>query len=445
MRIILALHQYLPHFCGGTENLAGGLAHELGERGHQVRVICGHPRSGGDESRLDEMVEGIQVTRLISPLAGESILLDVDFPRVAGLVTQIALEWKADLIHFLHFRMLSASAASACAKEGLPVLWTPTDFWFRCPTIQGILPDGTPCSGPDSTGINCLRHLAEMKGILPARLVRIFPLWLIQACVRAVQLLGRRSGGWVQCFRDLNGRQDRIRDHLRQISLILPPTQTMIREITRFGLDPARIEEVPFASVPSMAPDGQPRGTFPVLRLGFIGHLIPGKGLHVVLEALKGEAMESGFTLDIYGSLEAHPPYSRRLQRLIGGKRHIRFRGTFPPTQLAQVLSNLDLLLAPSIWEENSPLTVLSARSVGCPVVASDVSGLAAIVTAGRDGWLVPANNIGAWRQALTELIRRPELVRQTAVTVSSPRTLSDLTQQVEQAYVRLLGRDMTR
>ena len=445
MRVVLALHQYLPHFCGGTENLASGLAQELGRRGHQVRVICGHPRIEGRESRLDETVDGIRVTRLISPLASDPILLDVDFPRVAGIVVQIAREWKADLIHFLHFRLLSASAASACAAEGLPVIWTPTDFWFRCPTIQGILSDGTPCSGPDRSGMNCLRHLAEMKGTMPSGLVRNFPLGLIYACVRAVYLFSGRNGKWGQCFNDLKNRQDRIRDHLRRVSLILSPTQTMIREMTKFGLDPARMEEVPFASVPPMTRDDRPRGTFPVLRLGFIGNLVPSKGVHVVLEAVRRMGTEVGFTLDIYGNPGAYSPYSRRLQGLSGGKPHIRFRGNFPPTQLTQVLSSLDVLLVPSIWEENSPLTALSARSVGCPVMASDVSGLAAIIAAGRDGWLVPANNVEAWRQSLTELIRRPISVRQTAASVSPPRTLSEFTRQVERTYTRTLGKDMTR
>jgi len=58
----------------------------------------------------------------------------------------------------------------------------------------------------------------------------------------------------------------------------------------------------------------------------------------------------------------------------------------------------------PSLWWENSPLTVLEALAAGVPVVASRTGGVPEVVPEGA-GLLVPPGDVGALRTALQRAI----------------------------------------
>ncbi len=59
----------------------------------------------------------------------------------------------------------------------------------------------------------------------------------------------------------------------------------------------------------------------------------------------------------------------------------------------------------PDGYDENAPLSVLQARAVGVPVVATDVAGIAEVVEDGRHGRLVPPGDAEALASALEEVL----------------------------------------
>ena len=76
------------------------------------------------------------------------------------------------------------------------------------------------------------------------------------------------------------------------------------------------------------------------------------------------------------------------------------------------LLSEADIVVLPSLWDENRPLTLLNALEAGRYAVASDVPGLAAEITPGRTGALFPPGDADALAAILTWLARAPEPVR---------------------------------
>jgi glycosyltransferase involved in cell wall biosynthesis len=131
-----------------------------------------------------------------------------------------------------------------------------------------------------------------------------------------------------------------------------------------------------------------------------VGTLAPHKGVHVLLEAFRGVTAREA-TLDIHGSLTVEPSYADTLRRSTRGDPRIRFRGPFTEGQQEHVLSELDALVLPSIWWENSPLTALEALASGRPVIASATGGVPEIVTHGESGWLVAPGDVEALREAM--------------------------------------------
>jgi glycosyltransferase involved in cell wall biosynthesis len=189
-------------------------------------------------------------------------------------------------------------------------------------------------------------------------------------------------------IRALARRQTCIAKRLVSLRKIVVPTQHMRTVLERHGVAAQRIACVPYGvdgvkrtvrnylSVPA-----QP------LRIGFIGTLRSHKGAHVLTAAFC--TMPAGLAnLVVYGREQDNPAYAAQLKRSVGTTAAVRFLDGFPNAEIGRVLSELDVLVVPSLWQENTPLVVHSALSARCPVVASRVAGISALIEHGKNGLL---------------------------------------------------------
>ena len=79
-------------------------------------------------------------------------------------------------------------------------------------------------------------------------------------------------------------------------------------------------------------------------------------------------------------------------------------RPPFDAAGAPEALADLAALVLPSEWDENAPLSVLQARSLGVPVLASDVPGLAEVLSP-RAGALVPPGDAAALAGRMLEVL----------------------------------------
>jgi glycosyltransferase involved in cell wall biosynthesis len=68
-----------------------------------------------------------------------------------------------------------------------------------------------------------------------------------------------------------------------------------------------------------------------------------------------------------------------------------------------------DAVAVPSVHPESFPTIALEALAAGRPVLASDIGGLAEIVSPGS-GWLLPPGDTQAWSQRLSAIEPRHDL-----------------------------------
>jgi D-inositol-3-phosphate glycosyltransferase len=79
--------------------------------------------------------------------------------------------------------------------------------------------------------------------------------------------------------------------------------------------------------------------------------------------------------------------------------------GALPHSQALTHLALSDVVAVPSQWE-GFGLAAVEAMALGKPVVASNVGGLAEVVTDGQNGLLVPAGDVGRLAAALGRLLQ---------------------------------------
>jgi glycosyltransferase involved in cell wall biosynthesis len=131
------------------------------------------------------------------------------------------------------------------------------------------------------------------------------------------------------------------------------------------------------------------------LRFGFLGQIIPTKGVHALIDALLADELQDA-ELWIAGRGEGGD-YENDLRRRTQAAPNIRWLGYVKP---AELFENIDVLVVPSLWHDTAPLVVLEAASHGVPVLGSDRGGIAELIPPSA-GWTFDPGDPAELRKAL--------------------------------------------
>ncbi|WP_396657436.1 glycosyltransferase [Microbacterium sp.] len=148
-----------------------------------------------------------------------------------------------------------------------------------------------------------------------------------------------------------------------------------------------------------------------VITVGFVGRLVPEKGVPLLLEAVAGDAR---LRLRLAGAGPLAHEIGRRAASF-GIAERVELLGSVPPEQIADFYRSVDVLAVPSVatprWTEQFGRVAVEAMACGVPVVSSDAGALPEVV--GGAGIVVPAGDAAALSDALVEAAgpRRAELV----------------------------------
>jgi glycosyltransferase involved in cell wall biosynthesis len=200
-----------------------------------------------------------------------------------------------------------------------------------------------------------------------------------------------------------------------------------------WGLDPAkvRVEEYGRQAVPERAPGSSRR--FPD-RFAFLGQLTKYKGVDLAVRAMglvadgAQETDEEAVTttraarrvaapkpqphLYLHGAnLDLQPiEFRNELRELIETTKNVTFLGRYFAKDLPDIMSEIDWVVVPSIWWENSPLVIQEAFMYGRPVICSDIGGMAEKVTDGVNGLHFQAGSARSLANVIARAARDKDL-----------------------------------
>ncbi|MDY0390580.1 MAG: glycosyltransferase family 4 protein [Desulfobulbus oligotrophicus] len=449
MKIILTVHQFLPEYNSGTEVLTYSVAKNLVERGHEVTVLTGTPAktSLNDDERFDEyQIDGIRVYRFmyeLTPMGDQNVLMEIEYTNnlVARYFRKLLNNFKPDLVHIFHMSRLSAAIIDITADMNIPTYFTPTDFWSICPLNLLMLDDGTSCKGPDRLAVNCVRHVAmryhRKRGLgWIEKFAKAAPDSLANLAVTVVQKgwLPRRLP-FVNEISALSKRSSYLISRLNMLNGIFSPTTLMTDVLIRNGVRPELIHQHMYGiNIDSYQSRLRSRTAETACTFAFIGSLLKHKGCHILVQAVRLLA-PNDFHLKIYGNPTDSPDYYHTLLELAGDSPYIEFCGTFPNTQIAEVLDEIDTLVVPSIWFENAPLVIHSALAAGCPVVASDFPGMSEVIHNEENGLLFEPDNAEDLAAKLRRLLDEHNLLEKLSSNCRKPKSIAEYVDEILTLY----------
>lgn len=441
MKIAIFVHCFFPDHFYGTETYTLNVATNLIALGHSVTVVAavfpGEPSKGQEVS--SSTYNGVDVLYLDKNFFPHRQVRDTYFqPDIRNVLASVLTSLQPDVIHVTHLINHTAVLLDLAKEMGIATVATFTDFFGFCFTNK--LEDSAEnlCGGPSRDRSNCLAcylHLAGtihttnpllvwLRGRLP---LPVFSRLLVWA--ERFRLLPSRDLSCV--VQDLHDRPALLMERYNSTyRAVIAPTTFLAKayqvngltapvRICWFGVD---IERTPKPDRPPGSP----------LQIGYIGQLAHHKGVDLLVEAFQ-RLQPCPAELAIYGPLDQDPAYAQQLQELAGSQ--VQFRPTFPPEQIASVMRQLDLLVIPSRWYENSPLVLLYALATHTPVVVSRVEGMTEFLEEGRNGFSFERGSGDDLVSVLRHFIVDPGLAARLSMTTAYDRTTELMAAELVTTY----------
>ena len=169
------------------------------------------------------------------------------------------------------------------------------------------------------------------------------------------------------------------------------------------------------------------------LRIAFCGVLSPWKAPHLVIDAVR--ASSADVALSIHGRVDEpmFQGYIDDCRARAAGDPRITFCGPYRHEDAGRVFADMDALVVPSVWYENTPFVVLEAFMASVPVIASDLGGLSESVRDGENGLLFRAGDAASLRAAIERMAGEPDLY--VRLRPKAPPTVADGYERFRRAY----------
>lgn len=366
MKVLLVSTLYHPYQIGGAERVVQRLAEALVSRGHEAVVasLCEH----GD--RRDTMVNGVRVHYL--PLKNfywpfsntkpgalarafwhaadtNNVLMEREVRELIG-------REKPDVMNTHNIAGFSVAIWSAAKQLTIPLVHTIHDQYLLCPSTT-MFKDDRNCEAICST-CNSYSWLRRQR----TELVDV-----VTGVSRFVIDRHLDAG----CFRSST----------------------------------ARVIYNACPSIPEHAvrPREEAKRPGPV-RFGFLGRLDVTKGIELLLDAFL--RLHQG-SAELWIAGKGRSDYEHALRSKTSHREEVKWLGYVPPDSL---LSQIDVLVVPSQWNEPAGLVVQEAAAYGLPVIASARGGIPELIADGS-GWMFDPMQPGSLAAAMTECIATPEVL----------------------------------
>jgi glycosyltransferase involved in cell wall biosynthesis len=375
--ILICSNFYPPDFLGGAELIAHYQAKALQQSGSKVVVFAGEAADGKPRhSMREDVYDGIRVFRV----ALEPIDRSNDFVNFCHRSVEAQFETLLDLIapdvvHMHNIIGLSVGIIHCAKRRGIRTILTLHDHWGFCfkntliKQHNEICQDYTRC-------VECMPVIREeFDKNIPIRM-----------------------------------RNDYLMTQFSEVDSFISPSRYLAETYVRAGFDIQKMHVIwngvdidRFARIKKTEAPGKTRFTF-------IGHFGAHKGIDLLVDAAKILQNSGRISINLVGNGELSEHLYRKSDQL-GLHDIVRFWGKLPNDCIDRVFEETDVLVLPSLWPENQPVSITEAMATRTPVIASAGGGVPELVQDGHTGFLFEKGSAAHLAEKMSWFIQHPAAI----------------------------------
>jgi glycosyltransferase involved in cell wall biosynthesis len=385
MKIIQIAHNHPAFHPGGTENVAISLHREALAQGHDSYFLgATDPTQRGTNpgTNMIAMTDDGRENVIWFGYFSRFELRQSDFFGGLRELSLFVREIVPDVIHFHHFLLFGLEAIFAVRRAAprARIILTLHDYYAICPSNGQLYlyESKSRCDGPSL--IKC---------------AKCFP--------------NRRA-------EELRLRKLAVNDAFSQCDAIVSPSHFLKRKVgSHLSTPEIRVIENAYLGAANIEVTECASDRREIV-FGYFGNISEVKGLADLLEAVDIVARDEqlSFQLVVHGAqLFEDSALAKAIKK--ARRRHpskISFRGGYQSENAATLMSEVDVVVFPSVWWENAPLTIYEAIAAGRQVLCYPHSAATEILERYEVGIIATGSSPRALADKMLSILHNPELVQ---------------------------------
>ncbi len=390
MKILYIIHQFYPEFETGTEKIFLNIARMAQKFGHKVKILCySYCQLDDFDSCKDGLAakeyfyQGIPVTAIRHRNAVHDPYYALENRVMSKMARQLVSREQPDIVHVAH-TMRITELVRVLPQLDISYILTLTDFFLICPKYTLLTTRNLLCAGPEG-GRACPRLCPEFLFGIVARRLEISRSIVEQAA--AVTTLSNFQASILKReFPDTD------------IAVVNPGLR--YSRLKRNRRHYSRGDRIVF---------------------GFAGSINAHKGIHMAIDAFcKIESDAAEFR--IYGS-GMNQEYVDKISEETQQNPAIRLMGVFAEHEIGDIMTDVDVMVIPSLWYETYCMIMHEAIACCVPVVASRIGVLADFVADGESGYLFEPGDVDALAAIMRRIAADPGILNVLKTKIGPGRT----------------------
>ncbi|MHA1249353.1 MAG: glycosyltransferase family 4 protein [Candidatus Helarchaeota archaeon] len=403
MNVLHVIHGFPPEYMAGSEVYTYNLCKELSNN-HKITVFYRITNPFISKYKIQKSkFNDIDVIKINMPIMTHNFKKRYLNPEIDNIFEEILLEISPDIVHVSHLNYLSMTFINILKRNNFPIIYTLHDYWLMCPRGQLITPDFSRC--PQIDFKKCGECLSNY-------------FWTTE---NASKMMAERN--------------EYMKKICKYIDLFIAPSKFLQNKFIEWGLEPDKIIYSDYGFNTKYFENFE-RKPSDKIRFGYTGRLIPTKGVHLLIEAFN-QLKIGNVILKIYGRENDNTKYLKSLIK----NNNIEFKGAYNNWEIDKVLSEIDVLIVPSLWYENSPLVIHEAFLAKIPVITSDLGGMRELVQHQKNGLLFETGNVQDLLDKIKIFINNPNLIEKYWNNTPRVKTIQEDASFISSLYEKLKNR----
>lgn len=394
-RILFVVHGYPPLQAAGTENYTFSLAKELANNNFEIGVF--YPIFTSSHNNSEVTQKNFHNHIVFTLKTNSNCELDHIFNKnIEDKFLTVVNKFKPHIIHFQHTHsILPTSLLHRATQLDSVTIATLHDFWYICPKTYLVNDHGEICKGP-----------SEFK---------------CAECLLYTQ--PNPTHGNSELFKKLveyfNFRISFSKSIFDKIHLVSAPSQYVIDIYKKF-LSFNNIVKVPLGL--NFHPENiNKKIIHDKIRFGFLGNISSIKNPHGLVEAFLNTTGPS--ELHFYGKF-ANKYLESELIKLSHIDDRIFFHGGYNPSNLKNILSNIDVGIIPSFFESYS-LVLREFLAAKIPVLASRTGAIPEFIKHNVNGILFNPKDTNELKNIIQEITNNPNCLKKLNTDMYKIKSIS--------------------